>query len=115
MKHQRIILFLLTFICVFQLSAQKRTLKRGENLYKTYSYAESIKKYEAITDKTIDIYRKLAESYYNIGKLNKAEDNWKIVVENESRTADDIYSYASVLSMNKKYKESENGCGSLIK
>jgi outer membrane protein OmpA-like peptidoglycan-associated protein/tetratricopeptide (TPR) repeat protein len=107
MKHQRIILFLLAFFCIFQLSAQKRTLKRGDDFYKTYSYSESIKKYEAITDKTIDIYRKLAESYYNVGKLNKAESYWKTVVENESRTADDIYSYASVLSMNKKYKESE--------
>ena len=107
MKHQKITLFLLSFICVFQLSAQKRTLKRGHNLYKTYSYAESIKKYEVITDKTIDINRRLAESYYNIGKLDKSEKYWKIVVENEARTADDIYNYASVLTMNRKYKESE--------
>ena len=107
MNNQRIILIVLTFFSVLQLSAQKRTLKRGDNFYKTYSYSESIRKFEAITDKTIDIYRKLAESYYNVGKLNKSESYWKTVVENESRTAEDIYNYASILSMNKKYKESE--------
>ncbi len=107
MTKQNIILFAFALLCSLNLSAQKRTLKRGDNLFKTYSYAESIKKYEAITDKTIDINRKLAESYYNVGKLDKSEKYWKIVVENEFRTADDIYSYASVLMMNKKYEESQ--------
>jgi len=115
MKNHQIILLVFTLFCAFQLSAQKFTLKRGNNFYKTYSYAESIKKYEAVTDKTIEINRRLAESYYNIGKLNKSEKYWKIVVENEKRTADDIYNYASVLTMNRKYKESELWMGEFNK
>ncbi len=107
MTKQNIILFAFTLLCSLHLSAQKRTLKKGDNLFKTYSYTESIKKYEAITNKTIEINRKLAESYYNIGKLDKSEKYWRIVVENEFHTADDIYSYASILMMNKKYEESQ--------
>jgi len=104
-------IFLLMLIAIFMstmnIHAQKITLKKGNNYFKTYSYAESIEKYEAITDKTIEINRRLAESYFNIGKLDKSESYWKTVVETEGKTASDVYNYASVLSMNQKYKEAE--------
>jgi len=100
-------LLLVFYFFAYQIYAQKLTLKKGENYYKTYSYSESIEKYESITDKTTEINRRLAESYYNIGKLNESEDYWAIVVASQEKTADDIYRYASVLAMNKKYKDSE--------
>jgi outer membrane protein OmpA-like peptidoglycan-associated protein len=87
--------------------AQNLAIKKGDNYYKTLSYSESIEKYEAITDKTIEINRRLAESYYNIGKTNKSEEYWVKVVADTAKIADDVYRYASILAMNKKYEESE--------
>jgi outer membrane protein OmpA-like peptidoglycan-associated protein len=100
------LIFLFCLSC-FVATAQTFNLKKGENYYKTYSYTESIKRFEAITDKTTDIYRKLAQSYFNIGKFAKAEENWAIVIATDEKTPEDIYNYASVLAINKKYKESE--------
>jgi len=101
--------FTLIILLLFNYSSfsQKMKLKKGENYYQVYSYAETIKKYEGITDKTDEINRRLAESYYNIGKFKKSENYYEILVTSESKTAEDIYNYASVLAMNKKYKESE--------
>ena len=87
--------------------AQEPALKKGENYYKVYSYNESIKKYEAVTDKTTEINRRLAESYFNIGNMAKSEEYWARVVQAEDKSVLDVYRYASVLSINRKYQESE--------
>jgi len=107
MNRNLSILTIIIFLVSFRLLAQDPKLKKGENYFKTYSYTESIEKYEGITDKTTEINRRLAESYFNIGKPEKSEEYWAIVVASADKTADDIYRYASVLSVNKKYKESE--------
>jgi outer membrane protein OmpA-like peptidoglycan-associated protein/tetratricopeptide (TPR) repeat protein len=86
---------------------ENKTLKKGENYFNTYSYSESIKKYESVTDKTTEINRRLAESYYKIGKFSKSEEYWAKVVTAPDKVADDVYRYAAVLAMNKKYQESE--------
>ena len=87
--------------------AQEPALKKGENYYKVYSYSESIKKYEAVTDKTTEINRRLAESYFNVGNMVKSEEYWLKVVQAEDKSANDVYRYASVLSINRKYDLSE--------
>jgi outer membrane protein OmpA-like peptidoglycan-associated protein len=107
MNKIKLIIAISSLLIANEVFAQEMTLKKGENYYKTYSYSESIKKYEGITDKTTEINRRLAESYYNIGKFNKSEEYWAKVVADSSKTADDIYRYAAVLAMNKKYQESE--------
>lgn len=94
---------------------QNTEKKKGDSYFNAYSYAESIKEYEAIPNKTIEIYRRLAISYQKIGNTDKAEDYWKAVVESEERTTEDIYSYAFILSMNKKYSESERWMDEFIK
>ncbi len=91
----------------FSSFGQKIKLKKGENYYQAYSYSESIEKYEGITDKTTEINRRLAESYYNIGKFKKSEKYYETIMLSEEKTTEDIYNYASVLAINKKYKESE--------
>jgi len=100
------LLVLIIFSLSFYSQAQRLKLKRGADLYETYSYKESIKKYEEITDKTIDIKRKLAQSYYNIGKFKKSEKYYQEICNSSEKTSEDVYSYAAVLAMNKKYKES---------
>jgi outer membrane protein OmpA-like peptidoglycan-associated protein len=107
MNIHKFIVILFAFLIGFNSFSQTRRQRKGEDLFKVYSYAESIQKYEAITDKNTEINRKLAESYYNIGKFGKSEDYWALVVASSDKTADDVYRYASVLAMNKKYKESE--------
>jgi outer membrane protein OmpA-like peptidoglycan-associated protein/tetratricopeptide (TPR) repeat protein len=103
----RLVIAISSLLICNAIFAQNLALKKGENYYKTYSYSESIEKYEAVTEKTIEINRRLAESYYNTGKINKSEDYWAKVVADSSKTSDDVYNYASVLAMNKKYEESE--------
>ena len=87
--------------------SQKMKIRKAESYYNTYSYAESINKYESLASKTIEINRQLAESYYNIGKYKKSEEYYALVVESKEKTIEDIYNYSSVLAINKKYKESE--------
>ncbi len=103
------VLFTLVISLSVQISSfgQKAKLKKGENYYQTYSYAESIEKYEGLTDKTTEINRRLAESYYHIGKLKKSEEYYAILAASDDKTTEDLYNYAAVLAMNKKYKESE--------
>ncbi len=86
---------------------QDKQIKRGNALYSSYSYDRSIRKYEAIEKKDIDIKRKLAVSYYNIGDYAKSKEYWHQVVEEEGHKAEDIYNYASVLAINEDYEESE--------
>ena len=88
------------------LQAQKLKHKRAAELYETYSYKESIKRYEEITDKSTDIKRKLAQSYYNIGNFKKAEKYYAEVCSAADKKAEDLYSYAAVLAINKEYEES---------
>ncbi|OQX97020.1 MAG: hypothetical protein B6I20_13560 [Bacteroidetes bacterium 4572_117] len=78
--------------------------KKGDKYYDSFSYKESINKYEAITDKTDTIKRKLAESYYNIGKYEKSELYYAELANSETRIAEDLYNYASVLAVNEKYE-----------
>jgi len=107
MSKAIIFTFVISLTVQFYSFGQKLILKRGESYYQVYSYAESIKKYEALTDKTTEINRRLAESYYNIGKFKKSAKYYEIVVASNEKTTEDIYNYASVLAINKKYKESE--------
>ena len=92
----------------FQFSiAQNATVIKGEKSYDFYSYEESIQKFEQITDKTTDIKRKLAESYYNIGNYTKSEEYYSQLMTVEDKTPQDTYKYAYVLAVNGKYAESE--------
>lgn len=101
---------LITTILIFSLSAvfaQPGKIKKGEKLYASYSYSESIEKFEAITDKTTDMKRKLAESYFKIHNYKMAEAYYAELMTADDKTNEDIYNYASVLAINQKYKKSE--------
>lgn len=84
-------------------------INKGDVYYSSYSFDKSIDKYENLKeeDKTIDIKRKLAVSYYRIGDYEKSQEYWQQVVEDKDHNSEDIYNYASVLAINKNYEESE--------
>jgi len=91
-----------------QLMAQgKAKIKKAHKLHDGYSFSKAIEKYEGITDKTPSIIRNLAKSYFNTGDIVSAEKYSRELCLTDSATSDDIYNYASVLKMNKKYKEAE--------
>ncbi len=105
----RFILFLSYFLSLsILLYSQKDTReKNAETYFDDYSFDKSIRAYEGIKDKNIDIKRKLAVSYFNSGNYEKSKDYWLQVVEDKEHTPEDVYNYASLLAINQEYKESE--------
>ena len=108
MKNIKYILFISLFILSSSVNAQTGKLKKGEESYEVYSYTESIEKFEGLAEKTFEIKKKLAESYYKTGDYYKAEEYYSEVASTSKSTSEDIYNYASVLAVNKKYSESED-------
>ncbi len=106
MAYRNIIVGLIFLINLQSYSQNTQTLK-GNLLYEGYSFIESIEKYEGIKEKTNGIKRKLAESYYKSGDYIKSEEYFSQLANDENRLSDDIYNYAFVLSVNKKYIESQ--------
>jgi outer membrane protein OmpA-like peptidoglycan-associated protein len=88
--------------------SQPGKIEKAKKYYESYSYSESIKRYEEITDKTPGIKRELAESYFFTGNYQKSEQYYSDLVTLPEHTSEDIYNYASVLKTNGKYEESEN-------
>jgi len=82
-------------------------IKKGGKYYEGYSYTKAIEKYESLSEKDTETKRKLAESYLKIGDTDKSESYYTEVVAAADKTKEDIYAYASVLSMNGKHAESE--------
>ncbi len=104
MKH----LILFTLLLSFYLTGfAQKTKDKGDKFYKEYSYEESISKYENLKDKNIDINRKLAISYFNINNFEKSMEYWKAVAEDSESVPEDLYNYASILKINKKYEEAQ--------
>ena len=86
---------------------QSPVLKKAEKLYAGYSYPESIEQFERVSDKTPEIKRKLAESYFYSGDYENAEKYYAELASSEEKTRDDVYQYAYVLEINQKYDEAK--------
>jgi len=104
-KKTSVILIISLFY--FSAFSQNTQTIKGNILFEGYSYEECIEKFEGISDKSNEIKRKLAESYYKTGNYTKAEEYYSQLANDDNRLSDDIYNYAFVLSVNKKYSESE--------
>ncbi len=107
MKTMRNIVFFITLMSLALPSIAQRTKKVAEKYYEGYSYQEAINRYELLSEKDIKINRELATSYFKINKFEKSMEYWKAVAEDPKATPEDMYNYASVLSINKKYAEAE--------
>ncbi len=75
--------------------------------YDGFSYGKSIEKYEEIVATTVDQKRMLANSYWRTNELLQAEEAYAEIVTTEGHTADDLYSYASILREVKNYEKSD--------
>jgi len=103
-----LIIFFLTFItCSF---AQSGKLKKADNLYNKVAYAEAITLYSELIGSEMDspeMRSRLADSYYQIGASDKAEETYASFVTTSDSEAEVFYRYAQALKENGKYAESD--------
>jgi outer membrane protein OmpA-like peptidoglycan-associated protein/tetratricopeptide (TPR) repeat protein len=107
-KLQRLFLLLIVLFLGLSLQAQSLRLKKADKYFHQFSYDKAIKNYEALEDKSAGVYRNLAKSYLMLGNTGKAEDHYANLMNTGKYKSEDVYDYASVLMMNKKYDEAAN-------
>ena len=105
---QRIVIVLLSLLIGTSVQSQSLRLKKANKYFSEFSYDKAISAYEDIDDKGPAIYRNLAKSYLMLGKIDQAENNYASLMSTGSYKPEDVYDYASVLMMNKKYDEAAN-------
>ncbi len=77
----------------------------ADKLFDKYLYSDAIYKYEGIKNKNENVTRKLAESYRLTGDPFNAEKYYESLFSKGNVTPEDVWNYAEVLKMNKKYPE----------
>lgn len=107
MKSSLIVIALLIFALTSVGQETSAKEKKAFEAYKGFSYSIAMEKYEEIGVTTIEQKRILAQTYWKLDSLNRAEKLFAEVVLEQAHSADDIYDYASVLRQNKKYSQSD--------
>ncbi len=92
---------------IFQVSAQNVKVEKIENRYDINSHEKFIEKYENAADKSLELKRKLAESYFKTGNFTNAEKYYGEVAKSSKSNSKDIYNYVAVLKINRKYDEAD--------
>ena len=103
MKKLYILLSLILPLAIFG----QGYLKRADKHYKNYNYPKVIFKLEDRKNLPTQANRELAESYRMTGNYTKAEETYAKVVAANDKTANDVYVYAQILKINKKYSEAQ--------
>ncbi len=97
------ILILSLLLSVISLNAQSSKQKKADKYYYEFAYDKAASLYESLPEKTPNIYRNLAKSYVMLGELDKAEKTYQTLMNTGKYIPEDVYNYAKVLLMNKKY------------
>ncbi len=106
MKKIITLLLFISFTTVL-FSQESWNEKMGDRYFDSYSFKEAITKYEFVKDKSTDVNRKLAEAYFYTANYEKSEEYYAIVVAANEHKDLDLYKYASVLAINKKYAKAD--------
>lgn len=96
-------------------SQKSPTEVKADKLYDGFSFLLAIEKYEALTGRSIEATRKLAECYRFTANSEKAELFYLEVVNSNESTPRDIYWLSEVLMMNGKYDEADEWKGKYIR
>ncbi|WP_188459176.1 OmpA family protein [Psychroflexus planctonicus] len=103
----------ITFVflmAVTALQAQDRTTAKADKHFDNFAFYEAAEDYQKIVDKGNGnpyVYRKLAESYYNLVKMKQAERFYRLAMRSEDDlVAEDYFRYAQALKSNAKFDES---------
>ncbi len=97
------IFILSLLLSVISLNAQSSKQKKADKYYYEFAYDKAASLYESLPEKTPNIYRNLAKSYVMLGELDKAEKTYQTLMNTGKYIPEDVYNYAKVLLMNKKY------------
>ena len=96
-------LLLFLFGTNMNLYSQESRIERADEYFHRFSYDKAAKIYESVKEKTPHVYRNLAKSYLMLGDRDKAEQTYKKLMDTGHYLPQDVYDYAKVLLMNKKY------------
>jgi outer membrane protein OmpA-like peptidoglycan-associated protein len=88
------------------LMGQSRLEQLGNRNYDEYSYDRAIKYYEELDNKSTEVKRKLAVSYFKTQDFDQAEWYYTQLVESPEAVVEDYYNFSQVLAMQEKYPES---------
>ncbi len=100
------ILLLIFGTIAIQSSAQSKWEKKGNKCYESFSYHLAINNYLKVDEKSSEMLRKLAWSYYQTEAFKDSEKIWKEIANRSDASGEDFYHYAQCLKVNKKYEES---------
>ncbi len=103
-----LVLIMFSLLLTVPVQAQSLKLKKANNYYQQFAYDKAVKAYEALKEKTPGVYRNLAKSYLMLGNINKAEQYYVDLIATNQYQPEDVFDYASVLLMDKKYDEAAN-------
>ncbi len=87
------------------ITAQQWKREKADKYYNEYLYVKAAPLYETLKDKTPEVYRKLADCYYHMGKFDKSAKTYKELLSKGGYGAEDIYQYAYYLMMNGQQSE----------
>jgi len=107
-KNQHLLLLLIGLFMGVSVHAQSLRLKKADEYFEEFSYDKAIKNYEALADKDAHVYRNLAKSYLMLNDTDKAEENYANLMSTGQYKPEDVYNYAAILLMNKKYDQAAN-------
>lgn len=106
-------------IAVSALQAQDRLVAKADKQFDRLAYFDAAESYQKIVDKgngNAYVYKKLAESYYNLVKMKEAERYYRMAMrEKESVEAEDYFRYAQALKSNAKMSESNQAMADFAK
>lgn len=103
MKINRIILALVLILLALPSMSQERKIKMGNKYYHKFNYEQSIKYYEPIKDKSIEVLRNLAHSYIMNGELENASKTYEQIYTLPQKSFNDIWNYYLVLQQLGQY------------
>lgn len=81
--------------------------QHGDKYYAVLAYNEAIEEYLTAPELSTSGLRKLADACHQVGNYTQCEQAYSQLVKNPGCSVDDLYNYASVLRVNRKYIESD--------
>lgn len=98
-------------LATFTMHAQSSSTAKADKHFEKLAYIDAAKAYQKLVDKgknnSTYVYKRLAESYYNLAKMKEAERYYRLAMSSKNELeAEDFYRYAQSLKTNDKYEES---------
>lgn len=107
MKFNKFQLLVIVLLVSSPSFSQYKKIIKGKKHYDNYLFQKSIRTLEKVDEKTIEVNRLLADAYRKIGDTKKAEEIYAAISKETNKSEGDLFNYASVLMMNKKYDKAE--------